>query len=119
MSGFSDKNKKLIWVLTLCLITLAGLWWLYFKPAKEPSFSPEIMARSRQLADDLERRDPGGLTFEDQLTLLHACSNLQRDDCVLKTGYAVLDKIENLPAERKKPFIAMIEKAKKRQGFTF
>ena len=115
MAGFNFKGKRFRIALAVLVISLGYLYWLNSGSHSTQNFSPEIMARSRQIAAELESKADADLTFDEQLSLMHACSNLQKDNCVLRIGYLILDGIKDLPKERQKPFLKMIEAARKRQ----
>lgn len=115
MNRFNKTPKKTLFLIFL--ISVIVYLVLLYRPIDSPrDLSPEIMARSRQAAAELKKSKLEDLSLEDRLTLLHACFNLEEDDCVLRVGYRVMSNIEDLPEERRLPFKKMIDTAKKRQG---
>lgn len=106
---------KVISILFLLFCAVALLIYLNPKgPPQENQLSQDMIARSKQYIQKLGKQPLEELSTEQKLLLLHAYYNVQDDAAAVRIGNFMSAEIQNLPPERQRPFMQMIEKAKHR-----
>ncbi len=110
-------NPKTFWVLTFVMVILATGAWLFASRSRgQNRFSEDIIYHSKEYIQKLGSKELNQLSLEQRLLLLHSYSNVKDYGNVLKVRKSMGAQFDGLPESRRKPFLAMVEEAKRHVG---